>query len=205
MRRDDDGAGTVAVMRLLVGALIVGCAGLGGCGSGCSDPTPSSETCEATALAGTATEVTLGHMDGGTFVAYADGDVAPLVYGGQGFPMMVFRLRVRGAGLGDCIPQATTVYRGESVVGSETLPLVADQVLPDTWLTGEALVIVFDAYEGDRVTAEAVVGGATTRVQLWVAYEGTADAAVPDAAVPDAAVPDAWSWDADPAPPDAGP
>ncbi len=204
MRRDDDGAGTVAVMRLLHGVLIVACAGLAGCGSGCSDPSPSSETCEATALTGTPTDVTLGRMDGETFVAYADGDVASLVYGGQGFPMLVFRLQVRGAGLGDCIPQATTVYRGESVVGSETLPLVADQVLPDLWLTGEALVIVFDASEGDLVTAEAVVGGATTRVQLWVGYEGDADAAVPDAAVPDA-----WNWDAAPAPdatpPDAGP
>ncbi len=180
---------------LVRGAWLVALA-LPGCGGGCQAPSPSSESCDTQALAGTVTEVTLGRLDGSTFVAYADDDVATRVFGGQGFAMLSFRLRVRGAGLGDCIPQATRVYRGDLLEGSEELPLVADQVLPDTWLTGEALVIVPGLSGGERVTVEAEVGTVTARVELWVDDVGSADAQAPDAMAPDAMAADAMAPDA---------
>lgn len=173
--------------------LAIVCA-LPGCGGGCNSPSPSSETCEPGAPRGVVTGVDIGRYLDGTFTEYQDGDIAPLVYGGQGFPMIVLNLRLRGSDLPGCMPQVTRLFgdNGE-LEGSEELPLVTDQVLPDTWITGDLLIVSFDAYSGDFVTAESMVGSVTTATGLWIDYVGTLpDAAVAvDARPPDARPPDA--------------
>jgi hypothetical protein len=180
-------------MKKLDLLLLVLCA-LPGCVGNCSSPTPSSETCEPGAPRGTVTEVDIGRVLDGVYTEYQEDDVVPLVYGGQGFPMLVFNLRLRGSDLPGCMPQVTRVFRDDGQLdGSEELPLVTDQVLPDTWITGEMLIVTFDAFSGDHVVVESQVGGVTRALGLWVDFEGTLpDAAtVPDARPPDAAPPDA--------------
>jgi hypothetical protein len=163
---------------------------LGGCGSSCNQPpTPSSETCAGSGQ-GTVTSLDIGRFDGTTFHAYQDDEAIPLAYGGQGFPMFVLNLRARGSDLGDCLPQTTSeTFRGEPVA-SEGEPLVIHQVLQDTWVSGDELLVSFDVVPGERVQLEATAGGVTSAsVNLWVDYVGeeivdggaAADAAAPDA------------------------
>lgn len=168
------------------------------CGPG--DPDPSSDTCEAGGAIGAIDAVTIGRFDGTTFTAFGDGDVAPIVYGGQGFPMLVVNLRLEGSGVPGCVPQVTRVRKADGALEtSETLPLTARQVLPGTWITGDALLVVFDVYDGVWVTLEAEVGGVMTSVGVWAGSEGTPDAA-PDAPPPPDAAP---AVDAAQVPPDA--
>jgi hypothetical protein len=176
---------------------------LPGCVGTCDGTTnPSSETCEPGAPQGAVSELDIGRYLDGSFTQYQDGDIVPLVYGGQGFPMLVFNLRVRGSDLPGCLPQVTRVYRDDGQIeGSEELPLVTEQVLPDTWITGEMLIVTFDAFAGDRVLVESQAGGAVGAVELWVDYVG----ALPDAAVVWDATPVADAAPPDAAPPDAAP
>ena len=176
---------------------------LPGCFATCDGTdTPSSETCEPGAPRGVVTEVDLGRYLDGEFTAYQDEDVVPLIWGGQGSPMLVFNLRLRGSDLPECMPQLTRIRNdsGEAESG-EQAALVTRQVLPDTWITGDLLIVTYDAYPGSHVTAESFVGDASEMVGLWIDYVGTLpDAAVvPDAASPDATVaPDASPADAAP-------
>lgn len=151
---------------------------------------------------GVITEVDIGrHLDG-TFEQFQEDDVVPMVTGGQGSPMLVLNLRLRGSGLPDCVVQRTRVLfdSGQSG-GAESAALVTDQVLPDTWITGDLLLVVDYDLGGNHMMLESVVGDVTTAVGVWIDYEGT----LPDAApAPDATPPDAIP-DATPVPPDAAP
>jgi hypothetical protein len=167
---------------------------LPGCFGTCNgDPTPMSETCEPGAPRGVVTEVDIGTYTGGVFEQLADGDIVPQIFGGQGSPMLVLNLRLRGSDLPDCMPQVTQLYSETGQPdGSEGSPLVTDQVLPDTWITGDMLLVTYDVYGGSRATIESTAGGVTTAVEVWIDYAAPVDAAAPDAAVvPDAAWPDA--------------
>jgi hypothetical protein len=175
-----------------------GCVSGGGCNT---PPTPSSETCEPGAQNGVVTEVDIGRYLDGTFEQYQDDDIVPMVFGGQGSPMIVLNLRLRGSDLPDCVVQRTRLYldNGEEG-GAESAALVADQVLPDTWITGDLLLVTYDVWEGDHATLESMAGDVTTAIGVWVDFMGTQ----PDAAV----VVDARPPDAAPAPdanPDATP
>jgi hypothetical protein len=177
------------IRTLSIGMLVL----LGGCGGGCNQPpTPSSETCTGVAQ-GTVTSLDIGRFDGTTYTRYQDGDTIPLVEGGQGSPMLIVNLRARGSDLGDCLPQTTYLSSGGAVVVVEERPLVVEQVLPDTWVSGDELLISYEVYAGDLARIEATAGGITTEVNVWVDYMGfLPDAGVlPDAAGPDAAPPDA--------------
>jgi CO/xanthine dehydrogenase FAD-binding subunit len=161
-------------------ALVVG---LGGCGSGCGQPVPMSETCEPGAPRGVVEEVTIGRYVDGTFTAYLEGDLAYTVIGGQGSAMLVLNHRLVGDDLPGCIQQVTRITEGENLWASEELPLVTHQVLPDTWITGDALLPT-DIDSGTRATLEAEVGGVTASVDVWIDYMPTPDAAgtgLPDA------------------------
>lgn len=179
-------------MRILLLATfcaLPGCVSGGGCDG---TPTPSSETCEPGAPQGVVTEVDIGRYLDGTFEQYGENDVVPLIFGGQGSPMLVLNLRLRGSDLPDCVLQSTRVFldSGQSG-GSEGSPLVTEQVLPDTWITGDLLLVTYEVWSGARVTLESTAGDVTTAIAVWIDYEGTLpDAApAPDAAWPDAAVP----------------
>ena len=169
------------MIRTLIVTVAVGAAlgPLAGCGSGCNPgPAPSSETCETPGTGGTVTEVQIGHWDGEAYDRYEDGDVVPMVTGGQGFPMLVFHLLVRGSDIPSCLAQETTVWVGDLVEGSEVLPLTTTRVQEELWLTGEALVVTFGVSSGERVRVEAEVGGVVESVDLWVDYAPLPDAAL---------------------------
>jgi hypothetical protein len=161
------------MIRLVI---LLACVPLGGCmGGGCSpDPPPSSEDCATPSADGALDRVDVGVFDGATFTAYRDGDVATLVYGGQGFPMLVVNHRLSGRDLPACIAQVTRVAREGIEISSEASPLVTRQVLPTTWITGDALLIVHGLSPGDRATIEAEVRGVATSVEVWIDYEGFA-------------------------------
>ena len=174
---------------LLLASLLV----LPGCmGSGCNTPpTPSSESCSVApgTPPGVVTEVDIGRYLDGTFEQYQDEDVVEMVFCGQGSPMIVLNLRLRGSDLPDCVPQRTRVFldNGQSD-GAEGSPMITEQVLPDTWITGDLLLVVYDVWEGSHITLESTAGDITTAIGVWVGFEGT----LPDAAtVPDARPPDA--------------
>ncbi len=147
------------------------------CGGG---PTPSSQTCEAAQLDGTVDAVDIGRFVDSTFTAYQDGDVVPLTYGGQGFPMLVLNLRLEGSAVPGCVPQTTVVRNGAGEIeGSEELPLTTRMVLPGTWITGDAYLVSFGLYGGDYATIESTVGGVTRSIGVWIEYVG----ALPDAGI----------------------
>jgi hypothetical protein len=145
--------------------------GLGGCtGSGCNgSPNPSSETCDGVAR-GKVTALEIGRDLGGGFEPYVDGQVVPLVTGGQGFPMLVVNLRATGEDLGGCLPQSTEVFIADQLSTSEGAPLVIRQTDTDEWVSGDALLIAFDAYSGVEARIESEAGGAMASVNVWVDY-----------------------------------
>jgi hypothetical protein len=159
---------------------------LAGCGGGCNQPPlPSSETCDGTAH-GTVTSLDIGRFDGTTYTQYQDGDVIPLIFGGQGAQMLVVNLRARGSDLGDCLPQSTVVARvaDGTGAGSQTQALVIDQVLPDTWISGDQLLIDYDLWSGIAIDMETEAGGVLHSVRLWVDYVAEVDAGLPPDATP---------------------
>jgi hypothetical protein len=159
----------------VIEVIAAGTLGLAGCGGGCGQPTPSSETCTGAAQ-GTVTSLDIGRYTGSTYVQYREGDVIPMQQGGQGFPMFVVNLRANGTGLGACLPQSTVeTYMGFEEA-SETEPLVIHQVLPETWVSGDELLVSFDVVPGDQIHLDATAGGVTTSVDLWADYMASVDA-----------------------------
>ena len=178
-------------MRILLLATfcaLPGCVSGGGCNG---TPTPSSETCSVPpgTPPGVVTDVDIGRYLDGTFEQYGENDVVPMIFGGQGSPMMVLNLRLGGSDLPGCVAQRTRVFldSGQSD-GAEGSPLITEQVLPDTWITGDLLLVVYEVWSGSHITLESTAGDVTTTIGVWVDYEGT----LPDAApAPDARPPDA--------------
>jgi hypothetical protein len=159
----------------LIEITAVGTLALGGCGGGCNQTPPSSETCTGTAQ-GTVTSLDIGRLTGSTYVQYRTGDVIPITQGGQGFPMFVVNLRANGSGLGACLPQSTVETYMGSEEASESEPLVIHQVLPGTWVTGDELLVSFDVLAGDQIHLDATAGGAHASVDLWAGFMASVDA-----------------------------
>jgi hypothetical protein len=133
------------------------CVGAGG-GSSCVPP--FSETCDSPS-SGPVSGITLELGDGDAsqpFVPWADGATVDAVWGGQGSPMLAYRLRVTGAEVSDCAlvahklslgtfqgPETKRPVRlhcGESLVLYDILPLdqACDQPPPPTDVTLEVTV-----------------------------------------------------------------
>jgi len=101
----------------------------------------------------------------GPFRPFADCEVLPLVWGGQGAPMMSLRIRVTGVEAPECIMTAITLTSGATIRDrtvfrcGETLPLLV--VVPFDLCTPEAALIPVDI----RVELEGI-GSVTAHVSV---------------------------------------
>lgn len=159
-----------AVLALATGSL----------GVTCGSPTPAPAVCDAPGpLAdGAITSLEVGGTVDGQFAPFVDGGVVPLAIGGQGAPMVVARLRVRGSGLPECLAQATSLERLDgSVESSENSAMATTPAGADGVVTGD----IFLPYYGEsaiQVRLRATVGARTQAVIVWIEAAGTVDAGV---------------------------
>jgi hypothetical protein len=93
------------------------------CLGGCAPP--MSETCApimTEPLPGSTLE--LGHVAGPTFAAYQDGQPMDVIWGGQGTPMLGFRVRVTAPGSApSCVLTETTLTAGTGSTAPTKLPV----------------------------------------------------------------------------------
>lgn len=169
---------------------LVGLAAVANLGMTCGPASPAPDLCDTPGPVadGGVTSIEIGGMVDGQFVPFVDDAVAPLVFGGQGSPMVVARLRVHGAGLPACLPQATQLEQldGE-VIASESGAMATEPAGADARLTGEILLVYFGE-SATQVRLRATVGDLSHEVVVWTDAVGVRDAGVdaPPDASPDA-------------------
>ncbi len=187
------------------GALALAVLALTSIGGACGQsPPPMSETCQVPAgyLPPTLDDLQIGQVGSdGRFRAFTQGEVVPLVFGGQGAPMVVANLRVRGAGVGACLAQRTLIeIPGGELITSEEAAMTTRPDGTGAWITGDLLLVYYNE-SGRLVRLRAEVAGRTATVEIWTDMIGAPDAGIdaPVDARPDAPPP----VDAPPAPSDA--
>ncbi len=166
-------------MAALVGLLATASAGMT-----CGPSQPSSETCtpirmDAGSLPDASiTSLELGRVEGDVFVPFVDGGVAPLTLGGQGSPMIVTHLRLRGSGVPSCLAQTTWLEELDgSVISSEAAAMATEPAEAGAWVTGGMFLVYYGASQ-HQVRLRAKVGSRETSVVVWTDAVGVIDAGV---------------------------
>jgi hypothetical protein len=111
------------------------------CGPGGNNP-PDPDDCGDPRGDPVIATVELGPPGEGDFVPWQNGNQISITYGGQGFAMYLFRVRVTGTGLADCMLQTT------HITGDPGLSDIATNVTPLQW---------YDDPGGGRATRTAFV------------------------------------------------
>jgi hypothetical protein len=152
----------------------------GNLGMSCGPPPPTPEICDlpGPVADGAITSVEIGQVVNGQFTPFTDGAIAPVVYGGQGAPMIVAQLRIRGTGVPACLAQETHLERLDGLdissleAGIETTPIG-----PGVWLGGE-MYLVYYGPVANQVRLRAQVEDQSVSVVVWADAVGTIDAGV---------------------------
>jgi hypothetical protein len=156
------------------------------CGGGPSVPVP--DECSMGASVGTVSSVEIGAA-ADTFTPVADGDVTPLVIGGQGGSMVVVRVRLRGANVPSCLAQRTIVYAGSGAeLAEENEALLTYPETDGSRTTKPLYVRMYGAIPGSGfpVVIRVIVGTIEVTRVLWMDMVGTGSLpAIPDAGAPD--------------------
>ncbi len=146
----------------------------------CGPPGPSPETCDLPGpiADGAITSVEIGQVVNGQFVPFTDGAIAPVVYGGQGAPMIVAQLRIRGAGVPACLAQVTRLQKLDGLdISSLEAGVQTSPAGPGVWLGGE-MFLVYYGPPAHQVRLTAEVEDQRTSVVVWTESVGTIDAGV---------------------------
>jgi hypothetical protein len=148
----------------------------------CGPAPPSTETCEPEVGGPPAdialTSIEIGSRATGTFEPFVEDGVAHLQIGGQGSPMVVAVLRLRGSGVPACLPQFTAIERldGTSIV-SEAAALPTHVEAAGTWYTN-GMFLVYFGESGIQARMRTVVAEQEYAVRVWIDHVGTIDAGV---------------------------
>lgn len=157
---------------------VVCLAAAGSLGMTCGPAPPTPDTCDMPGPVpdSAVSSIEIGGVVDGQFVPFVDGAVVPLVFGGQGSPMIVAHLRVHGAGLPACLPQATRLEQldGE-VIASESGAMATEPAGADARLTGEIFLVYFGE-SATQVRLRATVGDRSHEVVVWTDAVGMLDA-----------------------------
>jgi hypothetical protein len=142
---------------LLVTFLATGCPG-----PGANSGPPAPDTCNDLQPRDPVDSVELGAGTGDDlFLAWNDGDTAPLVHGPQGGAMIGIRLRVTGTPAPECLPQSSVVRDAASMaLAAQDEPVKAYDQGDGSRVT-RTMWLIFDQEPevGDSVTVESTVLG----------------------------------------------
>jgi hypothetical protein len=153
---------------LLAGAASLGSACPGGGGGGGLPPPDACAGADGAGLMLSSLEI--GPGTNGAFQAWRDGDVVPIVYGGQGGRMITVRVRIRGAALPACLPQKTTVLLAEGTqLGYEPSPLVTYAEADGSRTTKPLYVQLFGSFSsGSALIVRVEAGDQSTSRSLYL-------------------------------------
>ena len=142
-------------------------------------------------------DVTIGSMESGSFVELRDGDPVELLLGFQGFRMLRFAVRGRGAGPGTAVDVGSFLSVPETGVELDQRTLEREATVEtDGFLVSEYLLFINDyppsqlvGYDAElemTVRASGCLGGSRIHVQIRDDDPCIDQGIVLDAAVPDA-------------------